>query len=231
MTLSQIKSYNDTNIRQKATAGSVTRNDVATAIDNLADYLSHPPTAQLTLSSPAHEAGDTGPVTLTWQALPGDGAITAIIVAGTAVTTTGSTQSGSTQANLDAFADSTFTLTVASGSKTATASATCRLLTKLRIGTTAATTLTDDDIRALQVQQFATGYQYSGAIACSNQYLAIYIPSTFGTPQFKLNGLYNNAFTKQRDNQPFVNTFGQPEQGDLYLSNTLLTGTLNLEIL
>lgn len=230
MTLSQIKSYNDTNIRQKATAGSVTRNDVANAIDNLADYLSNPPVVQLTLSALAHEAGDTGPVTLTWQALPGDGAITAITVAGNPVTTTGSAQSGSVQVNLDAFADSTFTLTVASGSKTTTASATCHLLTKLRIGTTPTTTVTDDDIRALQVQQFATNYQYSGTITCSNQYLAIYIPTAFGTPQFKINGLYNNAFSAARINQPFITDFGQSELGYLYLSNTLLTGTINLEI-
>lgn len=230
MTLLQIKSYNDTNIRQKATAGSVTRNDVATAIDNLADYLSNPPTAQLTLSIPAHEAGDAGPATLTWQALPGDGTITAITLAGTPVAATGGAQSGSAQVNLDAFADSTFTITVASGSKTATAFATCHLLTKLRIGTTPTTTITDEDIRTLQVQQFSTSYQYSGTIVCSNQYLAIYIPTAFGTPQFKLNGLYNNAFSAVRINQPFINAFGQSELGYLYLSNTLLTGTINLEL-
>ncbi len=230
MTLFQIKSYNDTNIRQKATAGSVTRNDVATAIDNLADYLSNPPTALLTLSAQAHEAGDTGPITLNWQAQPGDGAITAITVAGNPVTATGSAQSGSVQVSTDAFADSTFTLTVASGSKTTTASATCRLQTKLRIGTTPTTTITDEDIRTLQVQQFATSYQYSGTIACNNQYLVIYIPATFGTPQFKLNGLYTNAFSTARINQPFINAFGQSELGYLYISNTLLTGTLNLEL-
>lgn len=231
MTLQQIKQYNDANIRQQLDADSVSQTTVADALDNLADYLAVAPGVSLTLNKPAHEAGDNSNVTLNWNVAKTDNPITAITVAGNNIPIVdGNSQIGTQFAGLNPNADSTFTLTATDGIKPATVTATSYLRKKIRLGASSSNNPSDSDILALSVQQFATSSAYSGSLTFANEYLVVYIPASFGIPAFKINGLNNNAFTKVRDNEAFVNAYGVAETGDVYVSNTVLTGTLSLQI-
>lgn len=232
MTINQIKAFTDANIRQQSDAESISQSIVADALDNLADYLAVAPGVSLTLSKPAHEAGDSSNITLNWNVVKTDSPITAITVAGNNVPIIdGNSQSGTAFAALNPAADSAFTLTATDGVKPVTVTTTSYLRTKIRLGASDSNNPSDSDILALGVQQFATSFAYSGSLSFTNEYLVIYIPASFGTPAFKINGLNNNAFTKVRDNEAFVNAYGATENGDVYVSNTVLTGTISLQLL
>lgn len=73
---------------------------------------------------------------------------------------------------------------------------------------------------------------YNG-INGSGQYLVFAWPSSFSnsqTPQFVVNGLPNTAFTRIRNNSPFVNAFGYTTNYEVWISNTLQNSPLNIVI-
>jgi hypothetical protein len=67
----------------------------------------------------------------------------------------------------------------------------------------------------------------------SGQYLVFAWPSSFvnsQTPQFIVNGMINTAFTRIRNNSPFVNQFGYTTNYEVWISNTLQNSPLNIII-
>lgn len=54
----------------------------------------------------------------------------------------------------------------------------------------------------------------------SGEYLLFAFPTSFGTPNFTVNGLPNTAFTKVRSNSTFTNTHGYVANYDVWVSNT-----------
>jgi hypothetical protein len=67
----------------------------------------------------------------------------------------------------------------------------------------------------------------------SGQYLVFAWPSSFvnsQTPQFIVNGMVNTAFTRIRNNSPFVNQFGYTTNYEVWISNTLQNSPLNIVI-
>ncbi len=64
-------------------------------------------------------------------------------------------------------------------------------------------------------------------------YLVFAWPSSFSnsqTPQFNVNGLPNTAFTRIRNNSPFVNQWGYITNYEVWISNTLQNSPLNIII-
>jgi hypothetical protein len=64
-------------------------------------------------------------------------------------------------------------------------------------------------------------------------YLVFAWPSSFSnsqTPQFIVNGLPNTAFTRIRNNSPFVNQWGYTTNYEVWISNTLQNSPLNIII-
>jgi hypothetical protein len=73
---------------------------------------------------------------------------------------------------------------------------------------------------------------YNG-INGGGDYLVFVWPSSFGnsqTPQFSVNGLPNTAFTRIRNNSPFVNQWGYTTNYEVWISNTLQNSPLNIII-
>jgi len=73
---------------------------------------------------------------------------------------------------------------------------------------------------------------YNG-INGGGDYLVFAWPSSFSnsqTPQFSVNGLPNTAFTRIRNNSPFVNQFGYTTNYEVWISNTLQNSPLNIII-
>lgn len=73
---------------------------------------------------------------------------------------------------------------------------------------------------------------YNG-INGDGDYLVFAWPSSFSnsqTPQFLVNGLPNTAFTRIRNNSPFVNQFGYTTNYEVWISNTLQNSPLNIVI-
>ena len=64
----------------------------------------------------------------------------------------------------------------------------------------------------------------------NGNYLIFAFPSNFGNPNFNVNGLTNNAFTKVKSNFPFTNQFGYITNYDVWISNTVQNSPLNINI-
>ncbi len=70
---------------------------------------------------------------------------------------------------------------------------------------------------------------YNGINAQGN-YLIFAFPTTFGNPNFIVNGLSNNAFTKVKSSFSFTNQFGYVTNYDVWISNTNQNSPLNINI-
>lgn len=71
---------------------------------------------------------------------------------------------------------------------------------------------------------------YNG-IDGQGRYLIFAHPTSFGTPTFLVNGMYNNAFTKVRSNSSFINEYSFAGTNyDVWVSNTLQNSPLNIII-
>lgn len=65
----------------------------------------------------------------------------------------------------------------------------------------------------------------------NGKHLIFAFPSSFGSdPNFTVNGLSNNAFTKVKNGYTFTNQFGYTTNYDVWISNTLQNSPLNIII-
>jgi hypothetical protein len=100
--------------------------------------------------------------------------------------------------------------------------------------------LNDSVIQSLDGAGVGSGSELSTGISKTytgidgaGDYLVFAWPSSFSnsqTPQFNVNGLPNTAFTRIRNNSPFVNQFGYTTNYEVWISNTLQNSPLNIII-
>lgn len=86
--------------------------------------------------------------------------------------------------------------------------------------------ITDAQILALSGNELSTTrVQTRNGINASGNYLVFAWPSSWGTPQFVINGLINTAFTRVRSNS-FTNASGGITNYDVWVSNTTQAGAI-----
>jgi hypothetical protein len=201
-------------------------------------YPTVPPSASMTPIPTEFEYGDTTPIIIDYVATQGANPILTISVNSVPITpVNGGNQSGSVSVAKSGLANVIVPMQVADNAgNVGNASITVPVGRKIRVGSSAKdgiiVSILDADINSL------TGY-YSSVpqlpetpVTLASQYLVITIPdsvlSTY-VPTFTINGFVTNAFTLVRNNA-FVNTFGYSEPTSVWVSNTILTGTFELEI-
>lgn len=119
-------------------------------------------------------------------------------------------------------ANRTYTLTATNITDSDTASVTVSFLNKVYWGPQAASSLNDAQIIALS-SALASTFDQTRTITCAAEYMYFAWPTSYGTPQFTVNGLLNTAWTKVT--RAFVNASGYSNGYDIYRSDNLLTGT------
>lgn len=124
-------------------------------------------------------------------------------------------------------ANRTWVLTGSDGTNSASGSTTLRFMQKRYWGPQADPAISDPEIIGLS-SEFATNFNQARTITANAQYIYFAFPSSFGTPQFNVNGLLNTAWT--RTTRSFVNASGYPSSYDIWRSDNLLTGTYNITL-
>lgn len=117
----------------------------------------------------------------------------------------------------------TYTLTVTDGTNSPTKNTSVVFMNKLYYGVSANATLTDPQIIALSSELTTSFLVTAKTLHPAGQYLYFAFPTSFGVPNFIVNGLLNTAWTLVT--RAFTNASGHTESYDIYRSNNLLTGT------
>jgi len=96
------------------------------------------------------------------------------------------------------------------------------------VGTFAGTTITDGQVIASLAVDQSTGRALSRTLAPASAYVYVVLPTSFGAPTLKVNGIVSTAWeTTQRS----ITFAGQAARSyTLYRSTYAVTGTLNLEV-
>ena len=121
----------------------------------------------------------------------------------------------------------TWTVTASDGTVTAHRSTGISFMNRRYWGPDASPAINDAGIIALS-SEFASSFSQSRTITAAAQYIYFAFPSSFGTPQFTVNGLLNTAWTKTT--RSFVNASGHASSYDIWRSDNLLTGTYNITL-
>lgn len=174
------------------------------------------------------EFGSSNAVTLSWSATKNSNPIISIIVNGIPIVPTGNSQSGVAGATATQDINTTFYMSVSDGTSTPTSNTTVTWLNKRYWGRHATFTLpTNMQILALSGAGVGTGNELSttrlqtrNGIDGAGQYLVFAWPTSFGTPQFKVNGLFTTAWTKIGNAITFTNAFSYVNTYDVWISNT-----------
>jgi hypothetical protein len=207
-------------------------------------FPSEPPLAYLS-GGTTREFGDSAAIILNWTAVKRTAPIGFIDVAGQQVLPTGNTQSGSRAVEGMPNVNTSWYLTVRSTTnEVASAGTTLAWTSRRRVGRIAKDginqLLTDADIRnnaaIVNELSYGRGMTLNGLNGNGN-HLFFEWPIRFGLPPlsagkpvFKVNGLPNNGFTLIRNNQPFTNGFGYTEPVYVIISDSPLTGVINLTV-
>lgn len=197
------------------------------------------PLAALSSTPSQFEFGDASNLSIAYVATKGDNPILTISVNSIPITPiTGNTQSGTTSVSKTGTVAVTIPMQVADNAgNVGNASITVPIGRKIRIGSSIkdgiVVPLLDTDINGLTGYYSTVSQLPQTPVVIASQYLVIAIPNsviaTGYVPIFKINGFVSNAFTLVRNNV-FTNTFGYGEGTSIWASNTILTGTLQLEI-
>ncbi len=242
------------------------------SVQQMFDLLLYPYTApipSISVNNNVRQFNSGTSATLTWGVTKKKLAITSVIVDGVSQTISGSglvDQSG-TKAAVATHSTSglgslvqevqTFTMSVADGTTTPTATTTITWRHKIywgRVNLTAisnpnlttnpgaapsvAGVCTDTVIKALTGagvspgSALATSYSKTyTSINGAGQYLVFAHPTVFGSsPSFAVNGLPNTAFTKVRSASPFVTEYGITINYDVWVMNTAQNSALNIVV-
>lgn len=173
------------------------------------------PTATLT-GGGIREFGASPITALNWTATKNTNPITGIIVDGVTMAPTGLTQTGLQSAVAQQNVNTTFTMSVTDGTNTAQANTVVQWMNKMYWGHTLSNDEADLNsaaIIALDGAGVGTGSELRedflrtfNGIDGAGEYLVFAFPASLGTPQFKVNGLTNTAFTTFQKN--FTNQQG-----------------------
>jgi hypothetical protein len=193
------------------------------------------PGASISVNNPIREIGASGAYTLSWTATENTNPITGITVDGVAETPTGSTQSGTQSGTVSPInAEGIFTKAMSDTDGTLTGNASCSIqyMPRMFWGTNASNgSPSDATILALANSSLATGFALNLTnFGGGGLYLVFAWPSSFGSPQFIVNGLNNTAFTKVRSASNFVNGQGATVVMDVWTSNNLYNSPLGTVI-
>lgn len=197
------------------------------------------PIVSLSLSITQFEYGDNSNIIASWGVTRTDEPILTIQVGVNSIAgVTGNTQNGTQAITKDGTSPVNVLLVATTATRNANVSRTAAASRKIRVGasnkngTTAS--MLDSDLNALSgFYSSSKSLTPQTIIIGESQYLVIEIPTLFtggNTPIFKINGFVNNAFTKVRSNNTFVNSFGFADLVDVFVSNAFSTGTITVEI-
>lgn len=125
-----------------------------------------------------------------------------------------------TSANITS--DTTYTITVNDGTKSASGSTSVLFRHKRYWGVSSNTSLSNANILALS-SELASNRTQSRTFNCSNQYIYFVWPTSFGNPIFNVNGLTNDAWVKTTIS--FTNSQGNTSSFDVYRSQYAQNGT------
>lgn len=124
-------------------------------------------------------------------------------------------------------ANRTWLLVASDGTNSASRSTSLVFMQKRYWGADASVAIDDAGILLLS-SEFASSFAQSRTITAAAQYIYFAFPTSFGTPQFTVNGLLNTAWTKTT--RTFVNASGYSSSYDIWRSDNLLTGTYNITL-
>lgn len=201
-------------------------------------YPTLPPVISLVLNTLQFEFGDNTPLLAGWFVTRTDEPILTINVNNNAQIPTGNTQGSSVSVNKNGLTDVFVPMQVTTALNNVNTSQTAKVFRKLRFGPSnkdgIIAQILDADVNGL-IGVFATTYKLPVTLLTIgiSQYLIIEIPVGLlngATPQFKINGFLNNAFSLVRTNSSFTNSFGFAEAVNVYASNSFFTGPIQLEI-
>jgi hypothetical protein len=207
-----------------------------TTVDQFLNAVFYPPEgpeATISVNDPIREIGASTAYTLDWTATEESAPITGITVNGVAKTPTGNTQSG-TQTGSTATATGTYTFPMTDTDGTLTGAASCSIeyLARIFWGSIAKDGLSDapildSDILALPNSALQANFDLNLTnFGGGAKYLIFAWPTSYGVPQFIVNGLTNTAFTAVRANSNFVNAEGATVVMDVWVSNNLYNSPL-----
>jgi hypothetical protein len=173
-------------------------------------------------------------ITINWSVTKKTRPITSITVAGQVITPTGNSQSGSLQVDATQNVNTTFSIVVSDGTLTDTKNTTVVWANRRFWFLADDFTITDELIQSAPgggSDFSATRLQTLNNFGGGSKRPAFAWRSNLGTPTFKVNSLVNTAFTKVRDNQPFVNSDGYSANYDVWVYNFNLNSPANIEVL
>lgn len=179
------------------------------------------------------EFGSSNAVTLSWSVFKRSNSITSINVAGTSVSPTGSNQSGTTAKTATQNVNTTFTISVGDGTSTTTNSTTVTWSNAIYWGiyssfTTPPMTITSPSTQPAWATGggFGTGKSITSTfkgnydnINGNGNFLVFAWPTSYGTPNFKTNGMVNTAFTKVGNAISFTNAYSYVNTYDVWMSD------------
>lgn len=176
------------------------------------------------------EEGIQDKVTLNWSVTKRTNTILSLSVAGINLSPTGSSESGVLDVTFPANVNRNFTITVSDGTNSTSKNASLAYRHGMYWGALPAIgSITDSNILSLSKELRTDRLKTFTGIDGEGDYLVFAFPSSWGTPQFIVNGLPNSAYTKVRDNA-FVNSLGYSENYQVWASNTVQFGATNIEI-
>jgi hypothetical protein len=173
-------------------------------------------------------------ITINWSVDRKTNPITSIVVAGQVITPTGNDQSGSLEVDATQNVNTTFSIVVSDGSLSDTKSTTVTWMDRRYWFLVDDFNVTDEMIIAASgggSEFSSTRIQTRNNFGGGSKRPAFALRSNLGDPIFKVNGLFNTAFTKVRDNEPFVNSDGYSANYDLWVYNFNLNSAANFEVL
>jgi phage gp36-like protein len=205
-----------------------------TSIEGFLNNVFYPaiaPQASLSLQNDTREFGGDTNIILEWAVTEQTNPILSIVVEGEVIDPSGGSKSGTVSLIAEVNVNRSFSMSVTDGTLTDNKTALLRWTSKRYWGKInkngISDPITDADILSLGGAGVGVGNElavtkqkdYSG-INGDGDYLIFAFPSSWGIPNFKVNGFPFTAMTKVRDD-PFVNSYGYLTQYQVWASNTV----------
>lgn len=125
--------------------------------------------------------------------------------------------------------NTTYTITGGDGTNTTTANRSISFRARRWWGTSPLDTFNSSDILTLQNSELASNRQQTRTINGGGNYIWFAFPTSFGTPNFVVNGLPNTAFTTTTISH--TNALGHTQNYFVIRTNTVQFGTLTIQLL
>jgi len=210
----------------------------------------------LTASNINREYGSNLDVELSWSVLKGSDSIEEIIISNNSIVVTGDSQFGvetvsSTHSLTPGLVEvNTFTMSSYDGLNNLIKSTTINWMSSVYWGTISLSTVGNPDLlldsaSLIDVSDYIDDSIISGLgssklsstmsstynINANNRYLCFAWPSQFGEPNFSVNGMNNNAFTKVKSEYSFTNGYGfNGVDYDVWVSNVQYNSLVEIVI-